>query len=129
MQTLFTYLATLTYYALTIYEWIIIIAILLTWVSPDPRNPIVQFLNNMTVPVWNRIAAVLPGRLALFAAYFSLLLVWFLKIFVPGVLVTFGALFGGQTDTAEATVRIVGYFLLGVGWCCRTCSSSSSCCC
>ena len=37
--------------ALTIYMWIIIISSLLTWVNPDPYNPIVRFLYSVTDPV------------------------------------------------------------------------------
>jgi YggT family protein len=36
---------------LTIYMWVIIIAALITWVSPDPYNPIVKFLYSVTDPV------------------------------------------------------------------------------
>ncbi len=37
--------------ALTIYMWVIIISSLLTWVNPDPYNPIVRFLYSVTDPV------------------------------------------------------------------------------
>ncbi|MEE8554453.1 MAG: YggT family protein, partial [bacterium] len=57
MELALSFLSTLTYWALTIYEWIVIIAILLSWVNPDPRNPIVVFLNNMTIPFWNWLRA------------------------------------------------------------------------
>src|SRR5262249_46740491 len=33
---------------LTLYWWIVLIAVLLTWVNPDPYNPIVRFLRNVT---------------------------------------------------------------------------------
>lgn len=36
---------------LTIYLWMIIIRALLTWVNPDPYNPIVRFLGAATDPV------------------------------------------------------------------------------
>ena len=36
---------------LTIYMWIIIVSSLLTWVNPDPYNPIVRFLYSVTDPV------------------------------------------------------------------------------
>lgn len=37
--------------ALTIYMWIIIIAALITWVNPDPYNPVVRFLYKATEPI------------------------------------------------------------------------------
>ncbi|KAA3598331.1 MAG: YggT family protein [Calditrichaeota bacterium] len=38
-----------------IYIWIIIIRSLLTWVNPDPNNPIVTFLASITDPVMFRV--------------------------------------------------------------------------
>lgn len=35
---------------LWLYMWVVIIRALVTWVSPDPWNPIVQFLNLATEP-------------------------------------------------------------------------------
>jgi YggT family protein len=37
--------------ALTIYMWVIIARAILSWVNPDPYNPIVRFLYNITEPV------------------------------------------------------------------------------
>jgi YggT family protein len=45
---------------LTIYMWIIIIRALLSWVNPDPYNPIVRFLHNVTEPVLSQIRRRLP---------------------------------------------------------------------
>lgn len=45
---------------LVLYMWIIIIRALLSWVNPDPYNPIVQFLYNVTEPVLYRIRRVIP---------------------------------------------------------------------
>ena len=41
---------------LELYFWIVLISALLSWVSPDPRNPIVRFLYSVTEPVlyWMR---------------------------------------------------------------------------
>jgi YggT family protein len=36
---------------LTLYMWVIIARALVSWVNPDPWNPIVQFLNRATEPV------------------------------------------------------------------------------
>ncbi len=115
MTTSLNFLATLTEWGLTIYEWIIIIAILLTWVNPDPRNPIVQFLNNMTQPVWSRLQAILPAALQLFSAYIALLCVWFLKIFVPGTLRSLARYSANQVGAADLPGVVTGFFLLGLG--------------
>ena len=38
-------------YVLWLYMWIIIARALISWVNPDPWNPIVQFLQRVTEPV------------------------------------------------------------------------------
>jgi len=45
---------------LNLYFWIIVIAAVLSWVSPDPRNPIVRFLYAVTEPVLYQIRRRLP---------------------------------------------------------------------
>ena len=45
---------------LTIYMWIVIISALISWVNPDPYNPIVRFLNGVTDPVFAFIRRKLP---------------------------------------------------------------------
>jgi YggT family protein len=47
-------------YLLTFYWWIVIIAVLLTWVNPDPYNSIVRFLRGVTEPVFYQIRRRLP---------------------------------------------------------------------
>jgi len=38
-------------WAITIYIWIVIIRALISWVQPNPYNPIVQFLHAVTEPL------------------------------------------------------------------------------
>ncbi|HEX9860303.1 MAG TPA: YggT family protein [Nitrospirota bacterium] len=45
---------------LEIYMWVIIIRALITWVNPDPRNPIVQFLQRSTEPVLRPLRKLVP---------------------------------------------------------------------
>ena len=45
---------------LTLYFWVVIISALLTWVRPDPYNPVVRTLNALTEPVLYRIRKWLP---------------------------------------------------------------------
>ena len=42
-------------YVLDLYQWIVIISALLSWVNPDPYNPIVRFLHSVTEPVFRPI--------------------------------------------------------------------------
>lgn len=45
---------------LTAYFWIVIISALLSWVRPDPYNPIVRFLYAATEPVYRRLRRLFP---------------------------------------------------------------------
>ena len=47
-------------YLLWIYWWIVLVAVLLTWVSPDPYNPIVRFLRSVTEPVFYQVRRRMP---------------------------------------------------------------------
>ena len=46
--------------ALTIFMWIVIARAILSWVSPDPYNPIVRFIHNITEPVLYQIRKRIP---------------------------------------------------------------------
>lgn len=43
-----------------IYFYIVVARALISWVNPDPYNPIVRFLHNVTDPVLDRIRRLLP---------------------------------------------------------------------
>ena len=45
---------------LSLYTWVIIIRALISWVSPDPYNPIVQILSKLTEPVLGPLRKLLP---------------------------------------------------------------------
>ncbi len=47
---------------LSLYMWIIIARALISWVNPDPYNPIVRFLYRATEPVMAPIRRWLPLR-------------------------------------------------------------------
>jgi len=45
---------------LNLYMWAVIIAALITWVQPNPYNPIVRFLWGITEPVYAFIRRYIP---------------------------------------------------------------------
>ncbi len=45
---------------ITLYMWMVIIRALLSWVNPDPYNPIVRFLASVTDPILFRIRRYVP---------------------------------------------------------------------
>lgn len=58
-------IATVLDYALWFYMWIIIARALISWVNPDPWNPIVQFLDRATEPVLSPIRRRLGWRMGI----------------------------------------------------------------
>ena len=47
-------------FVLVLFMWIVVVRAVLSWVSPDPYNPIVRFIYNVTEPVLARIRALIP---------------------------------------------------------------------
>jgi len=45
---------------LNIYIWIVIAAAVISWITPNPYNPIVQLLRRLTEPVMAPIRRLLP---------------------------------------------------------------------
>ena len=45
---------------LDLYFWIVLIAVILTWIEPNPYNPIVRFLYAVTEPVFDFVREHLP---------------------------------------------------------------------
>lgn len=53
-------LASVLSLVLTVYVWILVIRALISWVNPDPYNPIVRLLYGLTEPVLRRARRILP---------------------------------------------------------------------
>ena len=69
---------------LNIYLWFIIIRAVLSWVNPDPYNPIVRFLHRSTDPVLQWVRRKVPavfGGLDL-SPVIVILAIYFLQIFL-----------------------------------------------
>lgn len=81
-------------YVLWAYMWIIIIRALLSWVNPDPWNPIVRFLYQVTEPVLRPIRRRLPATGIDFSPVVVILAVYFLQRFLVRVLVETAYRFG-----------------------------------
>ena len=45
---------------LQIYNYVVLVAVLISWVSPDPFNPAVRFLRSATEPVFEWVRRHLP---------------------------------------------------------------------
>ncbi len=80
---------------LWLYMWIIIIRAVLSWVSPDPYNPIVRFIHNITEPVLYQLRRRLPvsfGGIDL-SPVIVILIIIFLQNFVVQSLLYFSQSF------------------------------------
>lgn len=81
---LITAIATIADYILTIANWFIIIRALISWVSPDPYNPLVRFLYAVTEPIlapFRRIIPIYSIGIDI-SPIFALIFIWFLKLFL-----------------------------------------------
>ncbi|MBM9616096.1 YggT family protein [Desulfobulbus rhabdoformis] len=70
---------------LSAYIWIVIARAVLSWVNPDPYNPIVRFLHQVTDPVLMRIRRYVPimGGLDLSPMILILAIVFLQSFLVP----------------------------------------------
>ena len=60
MSTLLFALLQLIHSLISMYIWVIIISAVLSFIQPDPRNPIVDILNRLTQPVFQFVRKKLP---------------------------------------------------------------------
>ncbi|RMD51863.1 MAG: YggT family protein [Nitrospirae bacterium] len=83
IANLFYAIAFVLDYALDIYKWIVIIAALISWVNPDPYNPIVRFLYAITEPVFRRVRRFLNLNIGIDISPIIVILgIVFIQIFV-----------------------------------------------
>jgi len=78
-------LANMINFALGAYMWVIVGRAIISWVNPDPYNPIVRFLHDVTEPLLSRIRRFLPFTAAAgidFSPVILILLVLFLQSFL-----------------------------------------------
>lgn len=72
--------------ALTILYLLILVRVLISWVSPDPLNPIVRFLYKTTEPILEPVRRLLPAALR-FGIDISPLIAFFAIMFLKSFLV------------------------------------------
>lgn len=74
--------------ALSFYMWVVIARAVLSWVSPDPYNPIVRFIHNVTEPVLRVVRSKMPGIQGIDLSPIIVIFgIYFLKAFVVKSLV------------------------------------------
>jgi len=78
-------------FVLLFFMWIVIARAILSWVNPDPYNPIVRFIHNVTEPVLYQVRKKIPinfGGID-FSPIIVILVVYFLRDFIVNSLVRF----------------------------------------
>ena len=82
---------------LEIYKWVVIIAALISWVNPDPYNPIVRFLYSITEPVFRPIRRLIGYRLGPIdiSPIIVILAIIFIQSFLVRTIIKVGYMFGG----------------------------------
>lgn len=60
IESLVVAFATIFISIISLYKWVIIISALLSWVQPDPYNPIVQMLYRLTEPAYALVRRFIP---------------------------------------------------------------------
>lgn len=60
MEGIISGLGGIVHSLLTVYTWVVIIGALLTWVRPDPYNPIVQIIYRLTEPAYRAVRKMMP---------------------------------------------------------------------
>ena len=88
LGNLLSAIATVLHILLTTLMWILIINALLSWVRPDPSNPIVHFLDRVSDLVCDPIRKLFPTMVSGidFAPFVAVLAVLFVDMFVVGTL-------------------------------------------
>lgn len=93
LSTLISAVASILQMVVQIYVWVIIISAIVSWVRPDPYNPIVQLLYRLTEPVYALIRRFVPtvfGGIDL-APIIVLLALKFIELFFIRLLFEFAA--------------------------------------
>ncbi len=86
VSNLLSTIATILNMLLTVYFYVIIVSAILSWVNPDPYNPIVRAIRGVTEPVFSRIRRTFPF-LATSGIDFTPLAVLLIIMLLQGVVV------------------------------------------
>jgi len=95
VDNFFTAFASVVYYVLELYIYVVVARALISWVNPDPWNPIVQFLDRVTEPALAPIRKLIGWRLGIDLSPLILILILiFLQKFIVPSLMQIGAVAG-----------------------------------
>ncbi len=90
LSNFITALASVLNAVLGVMTWVIFIRAVISWVSPDPSNPIVQFLERVTEPILAPIRRVMPPMGVDLSPIIAFLIILFLQKFLVPTLYDIG---------------------------------------
>ena len=90
LSNFITSLASVVDIILTLFYWLILVRALISWVNPDPFNPIVQFLYRTTDPILDPIRRILPPMAIDISPIIAFVGIMFLKSFLVATLIDIG---------------------------------------
>ena len=87
VSNFFTALGSVVYYVLELYMYVVIARALISWVNPDPWNPIVQFLEKVTDPALAPLRRLIGWRMGIDVSPIILILIiiFLQKFIVPSL--------------------------------------------
>lgn len=90
LSNLLISLAKIIQLVLPVLYWLILIRALISWVNPDPLNPIVQFLYRVTEPILEPIRRRLPVMAIDISPIIAFVVIYFLNSFLVATLFDIG---------------------------------------
>lgn len=78
-------IAKILHLLINIYTFVVAIAVLISWVNPDPYNPLVRILRQLTEPVFAKVRRIMPRALFRTGIDFTPVVVLFLLIILDTV--------------------------------------------
>ncbi len=81
--------------------WLILIRALISWVNPDPYNPVVQFLHRTTEPILQPIRRFMPPMAIDISPIIAFFAIIFLNIFLVTSIQEFGLRLKSQSQPVQ----------------------------
>jgi len=92
LGNLFSSIAYILDLLLNLYFWVIFARAVLSWIRPDPYNPIVRTICRLVDPVTYKISRIIPTRIGMVdvAPFILMLLIFFVQKFLVATLIDIG---------------------------------------
>lgn len=111
------HLGQIIYFGLSLYVWLIIIRVLLTWINPNPYSPVMRFLAKASDPVLNRARRVFPLTLGGldFSPVLAIMIIHLLGVVLGQWLISMGRGFPPSSFVPILAMALIS-FLDSIAW-------------